>query len=329
MEQLFSDYLSHLTSPTTPYPPAIFDLLSQGKVYPSTHSFFKTQKIIYSKLTGKDEEFAGEILFKVDPYQLNVILEASILNNDNPKISISDMLVCDRDLMIYNHRISIFKLKFAGVEMFCRNCQKSLNTQDLRIEKANDRLLEIDPCIPNTNTFEWEDVKKRFKILFRFPTVQIQEYFDSVQNTLGKVSTKEWISQLVIKINDLSSISEILETLKYETAVYKQFRKYVFTNMPQKFFVTNKLVCAFCQTDNTIRSKIDMDLLPFRVENFREVCTDEYVFMMKELHLPMSEILEMPIERRKHIIERYQKLSKPADPNDVIPQKGQRVEDKK
>jgi len=65
MESLFSDYLSLLNSPEISYPPAIFDLISQGKVYSKFHSFFKTQKIIYSKLTGKDEQFASEILFLV------------------------------------------------------------------------------------------------------------------------------------------------------------------------------------------------------------------------------------------------------------------------
>ena len=231
------------------------------------------------------------------------------------------MLVCDRDLLVYNHRVSIFKLEITGTEIKCKQCKKQLNTSGLHIEEVKDKFLEIDPCIPNTNAFEWQDNKKRFKVLFRFPTVQIQDYFDSLLETLGHISTKDWISHLIIRINDSSSTSDILETLKYETSIYKQLKRYVTTMMPQKYFTTNKLICSFCQTDNTIRSKIDIDFFPFRIPNFKEVYIDEYIYLMKELRISMDQLLKMPVENRKYLIERFQKLSKPNDPNNVVPQK--------
>lgn len=313
---LLTDFFLHYDNLNAP---AVFDLISKGKVYPTSHSFHQTGKIIYRKLTAADELLLSEPLFKIDPYQVNGVLEKTILNNDNPKISIDDMLVCDRDLMILNHRISIYGVQFPGVVLKCKDCQQGLNTELLGISNVEDKFLEIDPCIEGTNKFLWKD--KKFEIIFQFPTVKAWASWDNTRSTQGHLPLKDWIEHTVLEVNNAKSTREIIETLRHEPGSVKRFRSFYFNHLPQKTFVTTPLICPNCKTDNTIHSKIDVDTLPFKTSNFKEVCLEEYVYAMKEMRIGWDDLVTMPIETRKRLMEKYAKMNK--KPEETIPNRPQ------
>src|SRR5687767_10919685 len=98
------DYLQQIYEKEL-YPPIIVDLPSRGIIYDSNSVFNKTQKILCRKLTGKIEEWGGELIYEGNIYNINKLLENQIFCNVNPKICVDDLLIGDRDAMIFAYRI--------------------------------------------------------------------------------------------------------------------------------------------------------------------------------------------------------------------------------
>ena len=303
LENSTQTYLSLLLNTANKWPSLISSLPSQGLIYPPNHFFSQHGKVVYGKLSGRDEEWATEPIFK-DTYSLNYILQNKIEFN-TPPISIDNMLVADRDIMLVNHRLTTFGVELHGVEIKCKQCQKKLNTTDLIIIKINYEPLSEKPYIPNSNVFQWQSPDQEYKVLFQLPTVSINQKFQDITAKRGMVPFEDWINLLVLQINNEADRQGILDLMEeMPLGYYHELREYVEEIEPYVLLQTSQLYCYNCSTDNTITTEFGLGLLQLNDRIIRQIAIKEFHFINKNLNITFNELYEMPIENRKRLLKR-------------------------
>ncbi len=215
------------------------------------------------------------------------------------------MLVADRDIMIFNHRIMTFGDELSNIVDDCYRCEKPiifLSDEPVKIQNIEIETLSLIPYKENSNCFLWVSKNNKFRILFKFLTVkenyELQEYEKQFD-----YSSVEKFSKIIIEINEDKNISSILYENNIPLRILREFEKFYDSHVPYIKLISSPIICSNCGADNTIKGFIDTNILPINNIKIKEYSLEEYGFIHKRLHLSHNELYEMPIENRKKIFK--------------------------
>ena len=281
------------------YPPIVSDLPSLGIIYPENHFFHQYGKVVYKKLTAQEEQLYSEPLFINNSVLLNQMCESLIYFNDSPKISIEDMIIADRDVMVLMQRIVSFGDKLYGLEFECSECDSKLSPSEIEIRDIKIEKLSLIPFEPNKNVFMTKINKHR--ILFKFFTVK--DELESGISALYSFKPSEFLSKVIIEVDGYNDPQIIEQFVKRDLSI-KDVRKlysYISEHEPYIKFISNSIICKNCHYDNKVETRINLDFLGINHEKTKEIQLDEFYILERHLNMTYDDVLQLPIQDRKSL----------------------------
>jgi len=279
------------------YPVLVVDLPSRGKVY-SQKFVGETGKVVSLKLDGKAEEWSAEPFFvQAREKSISDIVGAYALDF----VQADDMLVADRDMLVFTHRIMSYGNSLVGAVESCKSCGEPIKTGDVVIENMLIEYLEFDPLVYGENLFLW--THGRWQIVFKLPTVKLQRELFAVEDNGDSFVTSARVSMFVESVNGMESKRSALEAFSsMPVSVSLRFWKHFEKMEPFVHLVGSEITCPACKTDNTIRGPFSPEILPLCSAQAREIADAQFYELVKH-GFSYSDLYRMPIENRRRLFE--------------------------
>lgn len=184
------------------FPTEVIDLPSKGLFY-SSNSPLRTGRIELKLMTAKEEDILTSPNLLKKGLAIDKLLESLIVNKD---IKIGDLLLGDKNAIIFAVRRLAYGDKYGPLELNCPKCQaKNTVTIDLSLLKQK----EIDETQfePNTNVFEYTLPNSNYVVQFKLLNDDDEKSIERDNlafSKINKVTSSEVTSRLkkmVVSIN--------------------------------------------------------------------------------------------------------------------------------
>ncbi len=294
------------------YPLLFVDVPSRGMVYNTDTFVYQTGKIASRKLDGKAEEWGAERILSGtgdesdEGYKARDLAVAELVGTyieDVERLPMDDMLIADRDMLVFTHRIMSYGNEFVGIVDKCYSCGGHVNSHDATVDEISVEWLSVEPVVPGKNYFRWTD--GTCSIGFRMKTVGIERELEEIEQ--GDFNTMARVAKLVIDVNgSTKNVGQRFSSLSITTAA--RFWDYVAKTEPYVHLITSDITCFDCKTNNKIDGPFSPGILPICSSQARKLADTQIYDLMKHVGYSYSDFFDMPIETRRrlyaHLVER-------------------------
>jgi hypothetical protein len=207
------------------------------------------------------------------------------------------MLIADRDVMILMQRIVSFGDKLYGLELNCSECDKKIAPEEVEIKDVKIERLSLIPYEPHTNLFNIKIGNHR--VLFKFFTVK--DELEYGLNQLYSFKPSDFLLKTIVDIDGCTDKIVIEQFIKKHFSIkeIRQLYSFITEHEPYIRFISNSIICKYCQFDNKIETQVNLDFLGINHEKTKEIQLDEFYILERHLNMSYNDVLELPIQDRK------------------------------
>ena len=165
------------------FPTEVIDLPSKGIFYP-LNSPLSTGKIELKLMTAKEEDILTSPNLLKKGMAIDKLLESLIVNKD---IKLGDLLLGDKNAIIFAVRRLAYGDKYGPVELSCPKCQaKNQSTVDL--SQIKEKEIDESKFEPGNNVFEYVLPTSKVMVQFKLLTDSDEKLIEKDNIALSKIS---------------------------------------------------------------------------------------------------------------------------------------------
>ena len=195
-------------------PTEIFDLVSDGKIYPKDHPL-RGGTIEMRYMTAYDEDILTSRTFQQKGIALDRLLDALIVT---PGVTIDDVKTVDKNGLIIAARVLSY-----GAEYPVKVMTPEGNTIESEIDLSTLQVRKLDINSDDNGEFNYTTAKGD-QLKFKFPNS-----YDDTE------TTSQLLTSMITEVNGKRSQTDIKEFIKYKflAADSRKYQTYVLENAPE------------------------------------------------------------------------------------------------
>jgi transcription elongation factor Elf1 len=230
-------------------PTEFVELPSEGKLYPPGHVLHDQAQVEIKYMTAKEEDIlTSQALLKkglaIDRMLQNIIVDK--------KISVEDLLVCDKNALIVAARVTGFGSAY-NTKVTCPVCatanEVSFDLKDLTQIKHLE--LGDDVIMTENNTFVITVPRTEAKVEFRAMTGRDESAIFNLNNKQKKMKSgatplTNQLRQMVVSVNDNTKRTYLDSFVKQVPVIDSKFIRTCYANSLPRLELKQDFMCSFC-----------------------------------------------------------------------------------
>lgn len=233
-------------------------LPSAGKVYSAESPLHNRNSLDIKSMTAKEEDILASRALMKKGTVIDELLRSCI---HTPGINVDEMLAGDRNAVMVGVRITGYGREYTA-QIQCKACAEKIDAS-FDLASLTIKRLDIEPCVPNTNQFEFKLPQSGRNVIFKFLTGaderDILQEADRRKKIVGMSVENNVTGKLmrsILSIDGLTDKGRIGAFIRNMPAAdSRALRKYMDSNEPG-IDMTTKTVCPLCAEEQEVEMPI-------------------------------------------------------------------------
>lgn len=230
------------------FPTEIVDLPSKGHFYPPDSPLAKGQVEI-KMMTAKEEDILTSPNLLKKGQAIDKLLESLIVNKD---IKVSDLLLGDKNALIFAVRRLAYGDTYGPVEVSCPKCSSN-NQVEVNLSELKDKEFDETQYQPGSNVFEYTLPVSKAAIKFRILTDGDEKAIEKENVAMAKMTkgasseVTSRLKRMIVEVNgesDPAKIRNFVDTqlLSKDSLALRQHMKTITPDVDATF----EFICKDC-----------------------------------------------------------------------------------